>query len=992
MDPKMRSLTVFFFLICSFSLCDSLPAQSVEPAPANKLTVGVAQLTLEPALSANRDKIASFIRQAKERGCRVVVFPETSLYWPPGTPREQVDAAVAALQAAADEADLYALIGGLYQRDGKEKPYERLLVVGPDGKILQTYNKLWHDARFPDAPGLFEIEGIPCAATLCADRWIRSVEELPAAAGAKILIECSNNYENEWLEDLGWYWYVPRALRNEVFVVFANTAHENRAQAGKGHGHSAIIRPDGSVLASAGGESDKLLVAELDLAAATGCEAAARRDHPLFKDFWQTGLEILSGAGAPSTSHDTLTSPTIELKIAAAQMACSRRIDDNLAAIERMIAEARKGEADVVVFPELALTGARDDDIAAARQEDLQQGLERIQQAARESQIYVVCGLPWTENGRRQNSAIAIGPDGKLLTRYAQLVVDRPELFAAGKSTRAMWFDVRGVPCVVTIGRDALWSELAELAALRGAQVHLHLAYGRDVSPAAGLLRKQLWVNLASFRTFTATVNAASPDNLPMPSSPASGGSAIWEDYHRAAGGKAGGYAPHSAVRLAEAKQEETILFAAQRIPKVNPQFRILTEKTNPQMTPWYAAGARAIYTSAGAAPAAGTGPYFGGKFRGRIAYSADGNHNDPDDWIASPMALAILAQAGLKDRLVHFDYNCILPQTDAEWEKIHAASVLGAAERYGYDKALFHDCRQNVDAAVASLAKAIDASTADDPLYFVVAGPMEVPLRAIQKTQPASREHVYCISHSRWNDGFASGYKFTNTKRSVIEAGVNWVQIRDQNRLLSNSPYGKPAAPEAFSPWHWMRDSADTRLAWLFERMLVSTRPDPSDAGMMYFLVTGDEEADPAKLRRLLEDEQVPSPIAARKQIRLEAENFRHLDGLDVEDTGDRAASHRLQVKLTREKGRLSTRLLEPYAAAGGRWTVQVRYFDDPERKFAMKLFVDGGPAFAWQSAGKSSGWTTYTLEDVPTERGSDIVLEVEGAGARLDYVQLDR
>ena len=36
--------------------------------------------------------------------------------------------------------------------------------------------------------------------------------------------------------------------------------------------------------------------------------------------------------------------------------------------------------------------------------------------------------------------------------------------------------------------------------------------------------------------------------------------------------------------------------------------------------------------------------PYEGKTFKGRIAYSADGNHNDPDDWIASPVALAIFA------------------------------------------------------------------------------------------------------------------------------------------------------------------------------------------------------------------------------------------------------------------------------------------------------------------------------------------------------------
>src|SRR5918996_1369030 len=131
-------------------------------------------------------------------------------------------------------------------------------------------------------------------------------------------------------------------------------------------------------------------------------------------------------------------------------------------------------------------------------------------------------------------------------------------------------------------------------------------------------------------------------------------------------------------------------------------------------------------------------GPYVAGKFQGRIAYSADGNHNDPDDWAASPVALAILAECGLKDRLVHFDYNCILPQTDREWEKIHADSVLGAAAHYAYDKSVFHDCRKNLDGALASIVKAINASSADDPLYFIVAGPMEVPVRGIEKADPA--------------------------------------------------------------------------------------------------------------------------------------------------------------------------------------------------------------------------------------------------------------
>jgi hypothetical protein len=547
---------------------------------------------------------------------------------------------------------------------------------------------------------------------------------------------------------------------------------------------------------------------------------------------------------------------------------------------------------------------------------------------------------------------------------------------------------------VVTIGRDALWSEIAEMAAWRGAQVHLHLAYASDASADAALRRQQIWANLASFRTFTATVNAASNAGLKDPSAPASGGSVIWDDYHRASSGKAGGYAPHSAVRLAEATGQPTILYASQKTLAKNPQFQIMTANTNKPMTAWYVAGANAIAADepiAGSVASEGTGPYCKGKFRGRIAYSADGNHNDPDDWAASPMALAIFAEAGLKPPLVHFDYNCILPDTNPEWEKTHADSVLGTMARYGYDPSIFIDCRQDLEKAVATLTKAISASSADDPLYLIVAGPVEVPYLAIERSQPDKRRHVYCISHSRWNDGYASKYKFTHTKRRLIETGINWIQIRDQNRLLSLSPYGTPGPPESFQPFYWLRDAGDEKLRFLWERMLVSTRPDPSDAGMAYFLVTGDEDADPAKLRRLLADHIVPDPIVARSTIRLEAENFRRLDGYEVEDRNDRTASHRLAVRPVtgRDAASIRTTFREPFAALRGQYDVELRYFSEKGRGCQLSLTV-GGASQSAEVAQTNSGWTSHTFRGVKVAAGDEMVVTMAGAPVRLDYVEL--
>ncbi|MHC4299867.1 MAG: hypothetical protein ACYS7Y_21525 [Planctomycetota bacterium] len=42
-------------------------------------------------------------------------------------------------------------------------------------------------------------------------------------------------------------------------------------------------------------------------------------------------------------------------------------------------------------------------------------------------------------------------------------------------------------------------------------------------------------------------------------------------------------------------------------------------------------------------------GPFDGRNFKGRIAFSSDGNYNDEDDWGAFPVAVAMLDACGLR-------------------------------------------------------------------------------------------------------------------------------------------------------------------------------------------------------------------------------------------------------------------------------------------------------------------------------------------------------
>ena len=164
----------------------------------------------------------------------------------------------------------------------------------------------------------------------------------------------------------------------------------------------------------------------------------------------------------------------------------------------------------------------------------------------------------------------------------------------------------------------------------------------------------------------------------------------------------------------------------------------------------------------------------------------------------------------------------------------------------------------------------------------------------------------------------------------------------------------------------------------------------------MTYFLLTGDEDADLAKLESLLDDKKVPAPMDPRKYVRIEAENFRTLDNYAVEHRNDRRASHRLSVRLARvAAGRIRTPFNQPYTANSGRYDVDVRYFDEEDGRCQLALYVNGvQKGDSWYASKNNEEWTTHTISDVAIRSGDEIMVEVRGDSSeygKLDYVQLN-
>ena len=246
----------------------------------------------------------------------------------------------------------------------------------------------------------------------------------------------------------------------------------------------------------------------------------------------------------------------------------------------------------------------------------------------------------------------------------------------------------------------------------------------------------------------------------------------------------------------------------------------------------------------------------------GRIAISADGNEHDCDDITSAAMALALLAKSGNASKLVYFGHSDHIWSTGTDGacsggnreEAMRISSEETARVWGGFNLGVFINAKANTGAAVTALAHQINASSATDPLWIIAAGPMEIIGRALAASDPSKRQYVTVVSHSEWNDYHAEepghGTWNFNELGSIVGASLKHIIDQNSRTRLNESHYT------------WLRQSSDRKLNWLWERHLASGLSplfDPSDAGMIYWLITGatnggDETVTPEKFRTVLE------------------------------------------------------------------------------------------------------------------------------------------
>jgi hypothetical protein len=229
----------------------------------------------------------------------------------------------------------------------------------------------------------------------------------------------------------------------------------------------------------------------------------------------------------------------------------------------------------------------------------------------------------------------------------------------------------------------------------------------------------------------------------------------------------------------------------------------------------------------------------------GRVALSADGNQHDQDDWAGTPMSLAMLAQRNLQPNLVHFDYNNHIWDSDEQFRANETESAMDGGERFGFDTSRFYDDTdpEQLDEGVANLTAEINASSPGDELWLVLAGPMETAWMALNAADPQARRYVKCLSHGEWNETHGRTDHGGHDYDDLIDLGCQEVRIPDQNSNLGETD---------MSDWDYLNDLGDN-MQWLYSRIALHGDGDVSDAGMVYYVITGEKRVTRSELRNYL-------------------------------------------------------------------------------------------------------------------------------------------
>ncbi len=168
-----------------------------------------------------------------------------------------------------------------------------------------------------------------------------------------------------------------------------------------------------------------------------------------------------------------------KIKLALAQISSKRSNKlENLKRFEMEVLKAKECNADLVVFPELSLTGyVVRDQIYELAEPIPGPSTTRVMQLAEDSGMHIIFGMPELSEKARAtiyNSAVFVGPRG-LIGKYRKMYLPTHSVFEEKRHFRPGFetavFDTQIGKIGLCICYDVFFPEVTRLARLRGAEL-----------------------------------------------------------------------------------------------------------------------------------------------------------------------------------------------------------------------------------------------------------------------------------------------------------------------------------------------------------------------------------------------------------------------------------------------------------------------------------------------------------------------------------------
>ena len=443
----------------------------------------VAAVQYEPTQFKKEYNISSllkFCEDAAKAGSKLIVTPEMGTTGYCFLDREEIKPLVESIPGPTTDKfyeiskkyDCYIVIG--FPEVDKETNlyYNSAVLIGPEG-LIGKHRKSHSYIAEPkwSAPGqehlVYDTKIGKIAILICMDIHFIETARLVALQDADIIIHISN-----WLSERtpGPYW-ISRAFENSAYLIEGNRWGLERTV--QFSGGSCIINPDGSI-ASVIDSGDGICYAEIDIEWARNREVLGQKvfndrrpemymNLPTDPYLWNPmdffGLYGLNPLPEGKKSKITVT-----------QINSTNEIEDNLNKIIDLSVNAKKEGSELIVFPELALTGHLNGSKNAQSIES--SAIKKLIDFSNMNNLYICFGFAENKGKEFFNSSMLIGPEG-ILGVYRKIHLNDNDRKWAIEGNDWKYFDTKIGRIGMLIGYDAIFPESARCLGLYGCDLVL---------------------------------------------------------------------------------------------------------------------------------------------------------------------------------------------------------------------------------------------------------------------------------------------------------------------------------------------------------------------------------------------------------------------------------------------------------------------------------------------------------------------------------------